>query len=132
MAKRNGKDGAMTLGGTAIACLREWSYEETDEDVVSTCMGDDWVDRDSLRGDFTVEFTSILEIASPYVFPSTLRGTKSAFVLKVVDTDTNGLITGNGKVKRLRIVQAYDEVVLISGTIECAGTGVTWDLSPAT
>lgn len=132
MAKRTGKDLAFVLAGTAVAVMRGWTYEENDVDVDSTAAGDTYMDRDSLRGDFTVEFNSLLEIASPYVAPTTLRGTKTAFSCEIIAADANGIVSGTAKFSRLRIEAAYDGLVQISGTMVAAGTAPQFDLTPAT
>lgn len=132
MAKRTGKDLAFTIGGTAIAVARGWSVEDNDVDVETTAAGDATVDRDSLRGDYTVEWDALLEIATPYVLPTTVRGTKVAWAAKIISSDANGLAASTGKVKRFRVEAQYDGAVKTSGTIEAAGTAITYDLTPAT
>jgi len=131
MAKRTGKDLAFTIGGTAVALMREWSLDDDDVNVESTAAGDDTVDRDSLRGDYTVQFKGLLEIAAPYVIPSGVRGTKVAWVGKIIDSDTNGIASSTGLVTKFSIKAPYDNVVEISGEIKAAGTAVSYDLSPA-
>jgi predicted secreted protein len=132
MAKRTGKDLNFLLGGTAIAVARGWTYEENDVDVDTTAAGDAWMDRESLRGDFTVDWNALLEVASPYVLPTTVRGTKTTFSCELIGADVNGIVAGTAKVNRFRIEAAYDGAVQTSGTLNCAGTAPTFDLSPAT
>lgn len=43
MATLTGKDGAVYVGATAIAEIRDWSIETTSEMVADTVMGDSWV-----------------------------------------------------------------------------------------
>lgn len=129
MAKRTGKDLAFTLGGVVLKVARGWSVEDNDVDVETTAAGDATVDRDSLRGDYTVEWDALLEIASPYVIPSALRGTKAVWAARVVAGDTNPIANSTGKVKRFRVEAQYDGAVKTSGTIEAAGTALTWTLT---
>ena len=133
MAKRTGKDLAFLIASTAIAVAREWSLEDEDINVDSTVAGEAIVDRDSLRGDYTVEFMALLEIASPYVIPNTIRGTKVAWAGKILASDAaGGLVSSTGLCTRFRVRVPYDNVVEVSGTIRAAGTALTWDLTPAT
>jgi hypothetical protein len=134
MARRTGKDGNVLLGAgpTAIPALREWSYREGTRSVDSTAAGDDWDDTDALRGNFEVNARALLEIAGTYVIPAQgLRGTKAAFVLEVVDTDTAGLISGTGLVEEIQITTPYDGMVEITLRIVTGGTAPVWDLTPA-
>ena len=43
MATLTGKDGAVYIGATAIAEVRDWSIETSSEMVTDTVMGDSWV-----------------------------------------------------------------------------------------
>jgi hypothetical protein len=129
MAKLTGKDLAFTLAGVAISVPRGWSYEETDVDVDSTAAGDAWMDRDSLRGDFTVEVNALVQIATPYVLPTAIRGTKVAFTGKTVSSHTNNIISGTAKVGRFRIEGAYDGLFQIAVTLNAAGTAPTITLT---
>src|SRR6478752_71259 len=130
MAKRTGKDLAFLISSTALRVQRNWSVEDTDEDVVTTAAGDPVVDRDSLRGDHTVEASGLLEIASPYLIPNTVRGTKTAWAAKIQSADANGIVSGTSKVKRFRISAAYDGVVETAITLEAAAVDLSWDLTP--
>jgi hypothetical protein len=129
MAKRTGKDLAFLIGGTAIKVARGWSVEDNDVDVETTAAGDATVDRDSLRGDYTVEWDALLEIAAPYVIPSAVRGTKAAWSAKIISGDTNPIASSTGKVKRFRVEAQYDGAVKTSGSIEAAGVALSWVLT---
>jgi hypothetical protein len=131
MAKRTGKDLAFLIGATAVLAARGWSVEDNDTDVETTAATDGTVDRDSLRGDYTVEWDTLLVIGTPYVLPTTVRGTKTAWSAKIQAGDTNGLISSTGKVKRFRVEAQYDGAVKVSGSIEAAGTALSFNLSPA-
>jgi hypothetical protein len=131
MAKRTGKDLAFLIATTAVKCARGWSVEDQDESVDTTCAGDGTVDSDSLRGNYTVEAETLLEIAAPYVIPNAVRGTKVAWGAKIIAGDTNSLVTSTGRVDRFRIEAAYNEAVKAAITIKAAGTALSWNLSPA-
>lgn len=122
----------MVIGGVAVAVGRGWTYTEEDVDVDSTAAGDAWMDSDSLRGRFTVDWRALLEIASPYVLPGNVRGTKATFACHVVAADSNGIVSGTGKVNRFQIEAAYDGMVEVSGSIGSAGTAPAIDTTPAT
>jgi hypothetical protein len=133
MARRTGKDGNVLLGAgpTIVPALREWTYREGTRSVDATAAGDDWDDTEALRGNFEVTFRSLLEIAGTYVIPAQgIRGTKAAFVLEVLDTDANGLISGTGLVEEIQVTTPHDGMVEITGRIVTGGTAPTWDLSP--
>lgn len=133
MAKLTGKDLAFLIGGTAVAVARNWSLEDNSVNVESTAAGDDTVDRDHLRNDHTAEFDALLEIASPYVLTGqSVIGTKVAWVGKVVDSHTNGIVSSTSLMTRYRIEAAYDGMIQVSGTLQAAGVPLTWDTSPAT
>lgn len=132
MARLSGKDGAVLIAAVLVAALRRWEYEETDVSVDSTAAGDDWDSEVSLRGTFEFNFEALLEIATPFVFPNTIRGTAVAFVGKVDDAHTNGLISGTGRCSRLRVTSPYDGMIMIAGTLRSHGTAPVWDMSPAT
>lgn len=141
MARRTGKDGnvilatagAPTVPSVAVPALREWTYREGTRDVDATAAGDDWDDTEALRGNYEVTFRALLEIGPPYVITvQSLRGSKAAWVLEVLDTDANGLISGTGLVTEVQVTTPYDGMVEITGRIVTGGTAPVWDLSPAT
>jgi hypothetical protein len=133
MARRTGKDGNVLLATVIMPALREWSYREGTRSVDATAAGDDWDDTEALRGNFEVNARALLEIATPYVITaSSIRGTKAAFVLEVLDTDANGLISGTGLVEEVQVTTPYDGMVEITVRIVTGGTAPAWDLSPAT
>ena len=131
MAKRTGADLALTIATVAIAAMRSWSLEDQDVNVDTTAAGDAMVDRESTRGDYTLEWESLLAIATPYVLTGNVRGTKVAWAAKVVAADLNGIVASTGLVDRFRIAAAYDGVVSIQGTIRASATPLTYDTSPA-
>lgn len=131
MAKLTGADLAFTIATVAVAAMRTWSVEDQDVSVDTTAAGDAVVDTESLRGDYTVEFEALLEIASPYVLAGAVRGTKVAWAAKVVAAHTTGIVSATGRVDRFRIAAAYDGVVALSGTIRASATPLTYDDSPA-
>jgi hypothetical protein len=132
MAKRTGKDLNLLVGGTAISVPTGWSYEETDSTAETTAAGDAWIDRASLRGDYTVEWNARVEIASPYVLPTAVRGTLVTWALEVIAADAQGIVVGTGLCTMFRLEAAYDQPLATSGRIQSAGTGPTFDLQPAT
>ena len=119
----------------AISVMRGWTYEETDVDVETTAAGDTYVDRDTLRGDFEINFNALLQIASPYVIrgaeATTLRGQKVLFSGKILTADTNGIVSGTAKFDSFRIEGRHDGTFEISGRMRSAGTAPTWNLTPA-
>ena len=132
MARRTGKDGNVLIAAVIVPALREWTYREGTRSVDATAAGDDWDDTEPLRGNFEVTFRALLEIAGTYVIPAqAARGTKAAFVLELVDSDTNGLIAGTGLVEELQVTTPYDGMVELTGRIVTGGTAPTWDLTPA-
>lgn len=132
MAKRTGKDLNVLIGGSSLSVPTGWSYEETDSNVETTAAGDAWVDRASLRGDFTVEWNARVEVASPYVLPTTVRGTLVAFSCEVIASDANGIVSGTGLCTMFRLEAAFDQPMATSGRIQAAGTAPAFDLTPAT
>jgi hypothetical protein len=133
MAKQTGGNLNFIMGATVVAAMRGWTYEETDVDTDSTAAGDTWMDRDSLRGDYTVEADLILtHTAGTYHAPwNGLRGTKAAWSAELQPADTNGLISGVGKYNRVRVHGTHDGMFLVNVLIGAAGTGPTVDLTPA-
>jgi hypothetical protein len=131
MAKRTGKDLAILINAAAIAVPTGWSYEETDSTAETTAAGDAWIDRASLRGDFTVEWNARVEIAATYVLPVTVRGTLAAFSCEIIAADTNGIVSGTGLVTMFRIEAAYDQPMATSGRIQSAATPPSFDPTPA-
>jgi hypothetical protein len=130
MAKRTGGNIAFLIATVAVAALRGWSVEDIDVDVDVTAAGDSVMDRESLRGDYTVEGNSLLEVASPYVLPANVRGQKVAWSAEVLASDANGIVSSTGKVGRFRIEGSYDNAIQVSWTINAAGTPLTYDTSP--
>jgi hypothetical protein len=134
VAKRTGKDLNILIDGTAISVSTGWSVEDQDVNVETTAAGDAVVDRESLRGDFTMEWNARVEAVSPYVLPYTVRGTRVAFVCEVIaaDAGATGLVGGTGLCTMFRIESAFDQPMGTSGRIQAAGTALTYDMTPAT
>ena len=59
MASYLGKNGAVRVGGTAIAEIRDWSVETTAEVVADTVMGDDWVSNKHTISSWTGSFNAL-------------------------------------------------------------------------
>jgi hypothetical protein len=138
MARLTGKDGTISLniaaaGAVVVGNMKEWEYNETGSKAETTGSGDDWVAREPVRKDWTVDFRAGLEVDDPYVLPSTLVNQSVAVVLRLIDSDTNGLIslTGLGEELTVTVTAEGEEPVEITGQIVCSGTGPTWDLAPA-
>jgi hypothetical protein len=132
MARRDGGLCAFLANSVAVSALHGWTYTDTDVNVNATAAGDVWEDNNSLRGKFVVEADAFLDVANPYVIPNALRGTKVAFVCKVLTADTNGIVSGTMLVDEFRIEAAFDDMIKIHIRGITAGVAPTWDLSPAT
>jgi hypothetical protein len=129
--KTGGKIGIL-LAAQAIAAVRDWDYTEDDVDVDTTAAGDDWEDAESLRGKLVINGTALLQTASPYVIPTSLRGTKFACALKVENGDANGLLTVTAKMSQIKVRARYTDAIEISFQLKTAGAAPVWDLTPAT
>ena len=58
MATSAGKDGAVSVGDTPVAEIKEWSLETTSEVVDDTVMGDDWMTHIPTQKSWTASFTA--------------------------------------------------------------------------
>jgi hypothetical protein len=132
MAKRTGKDLNILVAAVAISVPTGWTYENTDSTTETTAAGDPYVDRDSLRGDYTVEWAARVEIAAPYVLPTTVRGTTVAWSLEVIAADANGIVAGSGLCTMFRLEASFDGPMATSGRIQGKAAAPTYDLEPAT
>lgn len=58
MATHVGKDGAVYVGSSAVAEIRDWSLEQTSEVVADTTMGDSWVSNKATLKSWTASFNA--------------------------------------------------------------------------
>jgi hypothetical protein len=131
MAKRTGKDLAVLIGGTALKVPTGWTFEDSDVNTQTTAAGDSYEDRDTLRGDYTVEWTARVEVAVPYVLPTTIRGTIVTWALEIDAADTAGIVSGTGLCTMFRLEASFDGPMATSGRIQAKATAPTYDLTPA-
>lgn len=132
MAKRATGSLAILIGATVVPVSRGWTVEQTSQNVDVTAAGDAVMDRESLRYDFVIDWRALVEVASPYVFPGDVVGTKVAFAAELVSSDVNGIKSGTALVDSFRIEAVYDGAAEISGRLIAGGTALATDLSPAT
>jgi hypothetical protein len=132
MAKRTSGNLAILIGAVVIPVGRGWTVEETSVNVDVTAAGDTVMDRENLRKDFTVDWRALLEVASPYVLPADVVGTKVAFSCEIIAADANGIKSGTALVDSFRIEATYDGAVELSGRLIAGGTALATDTSPAT
>ena len=128
----HGKEGALSLGGTNIAMLTEWTLNETAETVDCTAMGDQSrVYKAGIKGfEGSAECIWAKDDVAGYVGQFTV-GTEYAGVFYVTDTtpDTADLkYTGQVIVTGIEVTATMDDVVRAS--ISFQGTGaLTLDAS---
>jgi hypothetical protein len=128
----------MTLAGGAINFkLQGWDSEVTFDDQDDTCPGDAYHSRIPAFGDWEINFTGYVpDQAARHVLIAneTTLGTEVAFVLKEKASDTNGVFSGTGLAKSLRIdASDKDRPIGIRGRLLCStGLAPTWDTTPLT
>lgn len=134
MADRlSGGDIGIMVASNALGEVLSWESEERDVDTPSTAAGDPTVDNTHLRTDFVIKGECLLAIASPYVVPTGLVGTKVAVKLKVVSADVNGFVScSSAKVNRFVIGGAVDGMIKYSFELGAARVPLAYDLTPAT
>ena len=129
--RRTGANMAFLINGTAVLLVREGEYEEEAIIIDSTAAGDPVEDGEPVRTRFNVRGRGLVQVASPYVIPNTIVGTKSAFALKPLSTDVIGIVSGQALWRRFRLAMAYDQMMTVEFEGQSAGQIATWDLSPA-
>lgn len=134
MARRTGATLALSLGGTAIPAMRTVAFDQTDEEVDSTAVGDTAPAMTSLGRTRTgLDWSALLNVEATYVIPGNAVGSEVAYVFKTYAGETAGIVSGTLKVNRFHIDAAYNDVVALSGTLGPGSSGVaatnaTYDL----
>lgn len=132
MAVQTGKAGAIVLGAGAVnGKVIQWDCNLEDIDVVSRGAGDLYQTRENLALDWFIEGEFLALDQADWDLGQGLVGTAATVSVKRKSGDTNPWATGTGKVKRLRVVEKFDDVVRVTFRVECNGTGLTFDSTPA-
>ena len=125
-ASYHGKGGALTLGGTAVGQIREWTMNETVDVVETTTMGDD--SRNYLAGIKGFEGSAdVLYMSSDNTDDTGLAvgeitiGTTYAAIFYPGGTAGNVSYSGSVIVTGLEVSATFDDVVTASITFQ--GTG---------
>lgn len=132
MARITGKAGAATIGA-ATTVLSGWTYEAKSANIESTAAGDVATGRTHLRLDWTATIRMKLNVTPPYDVHTDLVGTEVAIVLKMLTSDSNGIVSDTGLITKAQIVHNHDgdtelEVEVMSSD---SSAGPTYDESPA-
>ena len=125
-ASYHGKGGALSLGGTAVGQIREWTLEETVDVVETTTMGDS--NREYLAGIKGFEGSAdVLYMSSDNTDDTGLAvgeitvGTTYAAIFYPAGTGGNVSYSGNVIVTGIEVAATFDDVVTAS--ISFQGTG---------
>lgn len=130
----HGKEGALSLGGTNIAMLTEWTLNETVDTVECTAMGDtSKMYKAGIKGfEGSADCIWANDDTTGYIAQFTV-GTEYAGVFYVTDSATDAAdlkYTGQVIVTGIEITATMDDVVRASVSFQ--GTGaLTIDADPA-
>jgi len=132
MARLTGKAGAATIGGSAVV-LSGWEFETTSTNIETTAAGDVATDRVHIRLDWTATIRMLLSTTPPYNVHTDLVGTEVAIVLKVLSSDTNGIVADTGLITSARIVHNHDAASELEVTCVSSDGSATavYDETPA-
>lgn len=107
MARLTGKAGAASIGGASVV-LTGWEFETTSTNVEATAAGDVATERVHIRKDWRATIRGLLSATPGYDIHTDLVGTNAAMVLKILSTDTNGIVQDTGLVTSARVVHNHD------------------------
>jgi hypothetical protein len=132
MARKTGKAGSASVGGTAWI-VTNWSYEETTSTAEIEAMGDAFVERVAIRKDWTVEVEGYLSATEPYSQLTTAgAGSSVALLLKTDSAHTNPVISDTGLCTSMSMEVPHDGPITLHCTVvsEDGSAGPTVDTSP--
>lgn len=133
MAAITGKDGVVTIAGGAVnGKLIDWTLEDTGKNVETTGAGDSYVERIALQKDWKLTATYRALNQATWDLLAGSVNTAVAFALKRLSSDTNAYAAGTGLMTSHSLKGPYDNSIDFTITIECNGTGLTYDTTPAT
>lgn len=120
MAFYRGQDGAITVGGTAVAQLESWSLTSTLEELDTTSMGDAWKSVLGGQASWSGQATAKIDLAAGTaqntlavaLITATPAGTTQALVFRVSGTTKN--FSGNALLKNIQVQQQLGQIVKIS------------------
>lgn len=114
MATRVGKDGAVKIGATAVAEIRDWSLEQTSEVVNDTVMGDDWMTNKATQKSWTASFNAYWDDSDTNGQLALDVGTE--VTLNLYSEDTSGAIYWSGSA----IINSVSNSASFDGLVEAS------------
>lgn len=133
MATITGKDGAASIGGSAVnGKVLGWKLGFSSKNVETTGAGDSVIERVHLAKDWKAEIEFEAIDQASWDQHQSLVGTSATVSLKRKSADTNPYATGTGLVTDVSLDLPSDNAVKTTITVECNGTDLTLDTTPAT
>lgn len=121
MATRVGKDGAVKIGTTAVAEIRDWSVEQTSEVVNDTVMGDTWMSNKATQKSWTASFNAYWDDTDTGGQLALDVGTE--VTLNLYSEDTSGAIYWSGTAIISSVSQSASFDGLVEASFSATGNG---------
>jgi hypothetical protein len=121
MATRVGKDGAVKIGATAVAEIRDWSVEQTSEVVNDTVMGDTWMSNKATQKSWTASFNAYWDDTDTNGQLALDVGTE--VTLNLYSEDTSGAIYWSGTAIISSVSQSASFDGLVEASFSATGNG---------
>lgn len=132
MAGITGKDGSISLGGSAVnGKVRSWrlTYEGTVADT--TGAGDAVEEQTPLRKRWRISGEFVALDQADWDLDQGLVGTIAAIAVKRKSADTSAYASGTGVVTQFEVNAPYDGATIVTFEVQNNGTDLTFDTTPA-
>ena len=129
-----GKDGAISLGGSAVnGKILEWELTSESKNVETDGMGDAWIPSVHIRNKWTVRGRAYALDQADWDLDQGLVGTEAVISLKRKSADTNPYFTDTGLLIRHRVTHNHEEGTEFEFEMQSSDSEApTFDTTPAT
>lgn len=121
-----GKDGALHLGGTAVAQLTSWTVTQNVDTIECTHMGQSWKDYKVGIKEWEASFEAIYSGTKQGLSANLEVGAEYALIAYPESGDTDHSASGNVILTSVEVTAELDDVIRVSVTAVGTGT-LTFD-----